>query len=351
MTRWVALSCVVLSLAGFAGACASILGIHEPPPEAFEHRAHVLKGVACVQCHKGMMSAGETGTPHIPTQAMCLACHKKPHNTGHCLTCHSLPSTARRMAEEKKYVRFRHDLHLQRLHGNCVRCHIGVAEAGKELDAPMGVCLGCHAHQDQFKLRQCNDCHVDLSAEAVVPKNHIVHDEQFLQRHGTEAASAGDLCTSCHKESFCAQCHGVTVPDLPSRIHFDDVMRQSMHRAGFMARHPQESRDQPALCSTCHTDNFCRDCHERQHVAATVSGSINPHPPGWAGALGSANLHGRAARRDPASCAACHGGTGEMLCVSCHKVGGIGGSPHPSGWSSRKPLSDLPCRLCHTSGP
>jgi hypothetical protein len=68
------------------------------------------------------------------------------------------------------------------------------------------------------------------------------------------------------------------------------------------------------------------------------------------GALGTSNEHGRAARRDPASCASCHGGAGEMLCVGCHRVGGIGGNPHPPGWSSRQSLTDMPCRLCHTPG-
>jgi hypothetical protein len=74
-------------------------------------------------------------------------------------------------------------------------------------------------------------------------------------------------------------------------------------------------------------------------------GAASPHPTGWVGV--DRNEHGRAARRDPASCAACHGGAGEALCVSCHRVGGVGGNPHPPGFRDARALSDLPCRTCH----
>jgi len=36
------------------------------------------------------------------------------------------------------------------------------------------------------------------------------------------------------------------------------------------------------------------------------------------------------------SCAGCHGGAGEQLCVGCHKVGGPGGNPHGAGFASHK---------------
>ena len=62
------------------------------------------------------------------------------------------------------------------------------------------------------------------------------------------------------------------------------------------------------------------------------------------------NAHVREARRDPTACASCHDGAGQSLCVGCHQVGGVGGSPHPPGWSSRVPLSAMPCRLCHPIG-
>lgn len=216
--------------------------------------------------------------------------------------------------------------------------------------APMAACLSCHEHKDQFRIRQCDSCHVNLPEEAALPETHLVHDAHFLRRHGVQAASAGDLCSNCHRESFCAECHGVTVAALPARLHFTDVFRKTMHRAGFLARHALEARADPGLCMTCHAEQFCSDCHMDRKVHALALDGRNPHPPGWVGALGTSNEHGRAARRDPASCASCHGGAGEMLCVECHRVGGIGGNPHPPGWASSRGLHEVPCRLCHTPG-
>jgi hypothetical protein len=57
---------MVLSVA--LAACASVLGLHpEPPSHPFEHRAHVLKGINCVECHADVANAGETGPLSLTT--------------------------------------------------------------------------------------------------------------------------------------------------------------------------------------------------------------------------------------------------------------------------------------------
>jgi hypothetical protein len=142
----------------------------------------------------------------------------------------------------------------------------------------------------------------------------------------------------------------VNVPDLPARMAPATPGEPSVHRAGFRARHADEARGGPGLCTSCHRDSFCVGCHTDERVAAGAAGAPDPHPPGWVSLRGGENLHGPAARRNPAECASCHGGAGEALCVSCHSVGGVGGNPHPPGWSSRQPMTALPCRLCHPSG-
>jgi hypothetical protein len=127
-------------------------------------------------------------------------------------------------------------------------------------------------------------------------------------------------------------------------------MREGVHRAGFRARHAEEAKGDPGLCTTCHAPNMCTDCHMREKVSAT-SGARSPHPTGWLGLPGQRNDHGHAAWMEPEICAGCHGGAGETLCVGCHKVGGIGGSPHAAGWSGRgRSMTERPCRLCHSGG-
>ena len=336
-------------------ACAGVLGLRPPGRQPFPHRAHVLAGASCTSCHRGAERAGDQGPLHLPDDASCVGCHAKPHDTRPCLGCHGGEWTALDAAQAREHLRFDHGRHQATTRGNCVRCHAGIQEAGQRLRPAMAVCLSCHQHKDQFRLRDCERCHVDLEAERTPPQSHMVHDVDFVRQHGAQAGSSADLCGTCHTERSCAACHGVSVPALPARLSFDDPTRASVHRAGFASRHAIEAAAQPGACATCHQPEACQGCHRDRRIAALPgeggAAPASPHPPGWVGLARSDNEHGRAARRDPVACASCHGGAGEALCVSCHKVGGVGGSIHPPGFSSRQSLTDLPCRLCHAGGP
>ncbi|CAN5309570.1 hypothetical protein BH09MYX1_BH09MYX1_33540 [soil metagenome] len=336
---WISLAC---------GACAGVLGIRNgPASHPFEHRAHVEKGINCKDCHAGIASAGDDGPLHLPTTATCVSCHAKPHDTHRCDGCHG-ESWVRGGAElARQTLRFDHGKHMPAVKGDCVRCHVGVADEKPEALRPtMATCFGCHEHQDQWRSRDCDGCHVDLPAEGVPPASHVVHDGDFVREHGVRAASSRDLCASCHSERSCAACHGVgAVPGLPARIAFDDVRQSGLHRAGFRARHADEAAAQPGLCITCHSEASCASCHAASNVAPGTA-ARSPHPPGWLSVRGGE--HGMRARLDPLSCASCHGGAGEKLCIDCHRVGGPGGNPHGPGFTSTKDKrADVPCTYCH----
>lgn len=345
---------MLLIFALLLGACAQILGIRAPESRPFPHRVHVTKGgVTCVQCHAGVMSATDADGTHLPDTAKCVSCHTKPHDARECSACHGLPYVREGVDQDLDHLKFSHATHNRRLKGNCAYCHRGVTEDSDHVRPPMAICLSCHEHQDDFaEARTCDRCHKDLRAEDVRPESHVAHDGDWLREHGNRAYPARDLCSTCHTEKFCAGCHGVTVPALPEKMAFDDPLRAGVHRAGFLSRHSLEARTAPGLCTTCHdTGGFCESCHEREGVDVG-SGGKSPHPPGWLSARGGRNDHGPAAWRDPSVCASCHSGAGEQLCVSCHRVGGVGGNPHPAGWSSRlRPTIDQPCRLCHQGAP
>ncbi len=337
-----------------SGGCAKMLGLEQKDPDVnpFEHRAHLLEGINCLECHQGVQNAGEKGPLHLPTTEDCVACHAEPHDPNTCENCHGLESTRRRARMARKHLVFTHDSHTKAEAGDCVRCHVDVQHEEHHLRPSMATCLSCHEHEDQWDLRDCDSCHYDLQSDGTLPASHLVHDDDFLRQHGVLTASSADLCTSCHTETQCAECHGVSVPAIPSRFFFDEPMRQTMHRAGFFGRHPQESLADPGVCTICHSEVFCLDCHSREGISALDPTAINPHPPGWVGPPGSSNEHGRQARLDPVQCASCHGGAGEMLCVGCHRVGGPGGNPHPPGFESRLNIrNDPPCRFCHVGSP
>lgn len=339
-----------------AVACAGVLGLRTSPAHLFEHRAHVLAGIACVRCHQQVarpaQASASPATLDLPATSTCVACHQKPHDTGTCIDCHGLAQNRQALTEAKLHLRFDHASHNATGGGQCVRCHTNIADPAVPLRPGMASCLGCHEHRQEWDSRRCDGCHRNMEAEQTRPLSHVMHGDEFLRGHGAQAAVARDLCSSCHAESMCTSCHGVNVPALPSLLRFDDPHRADMHAAGFFARHGIEAGMNGALCTTCHTQASCGDCHRQQGVLPNAaSPGRSPHPAGWVGTTAGMSRHGIEARQNPVLCASCHGGSGEALCVGCHRVGGPGGNPHPSAFVSSKPISELPCRLCHTEAP
>jgi hypothetical protein len=343
--RPVAAACALAACIALV-ACAGVLGLRRDAREAFPHRAHVLAGVTCTRCHAGL--ARDDGPLHLPDTAACVTCHAKPHDARPCLDCHAAPGALDELADARAHLVFDHAKHAGATSGDCMRCHVGVAEGDAHLRPPMVTCFRCHDHDAARDARRCDACHKNLEDARTLPETHLAHDGDWLREHGTRAASSGELCASCHRERFCADCHGKTVPVLPAAQHFADPFSPTIHRAGFAARHALEARAQPGACATCHAPARCEGCHQAQGVAG--DGRRSPHPPGWVGPTAADNAHGREARRDPSACASCHDGAGQALCVSCHRVGGVGGDPHPPGWSSRLPATAMPCRMCHPIG-
>jgi hypothetical protein len=133
------------------------------------------------------------------------------------------------------------------------------------------------------------------------------------------------------------------------------VDRELVHRGDFLTRHPIEAKTDPNKCLKCHSISQCQSCHEDRRVSAGVKDkagalvSPDPHPKGWGTQVSSPDFHGRAARRDVVACASCHDQGRASICVTCHKVGGFGGNPHPKGWSAWKSDGAM-CRYCHENG-
>jgi hypothetical protein len=264
---------------------------------------------------------------------------------------------ARGGAERARSVlRFDHKEHVDKTKADCVRCHADAGSGAAILRPKMAQCLSCHGHEEAFAGMDCNACHEDLRGEGMKPEDHFVHSANFASEHASVAAHADGMCETCHAEKFCASCHtGAMMPLTPSKLAFDQPSGGGLHRAGFLARHAQESANNAGLCTTCHAPESCASCHDKEKLKPSPSAEKdaavrNPHPPGWIGPPGSRNDHGPATWRDPASCASCHGGVGEQLCVKCHQVGAAGGNPHLPGQKPVGQRAAMPCVLCHRQG-
>jgi len=250
MKPWL-LACLLLT------ACAGVLGLTRSGPQPFPHRKHATAGVTCTRCHTDLET--RAAGLHLPDAASCLTCHAKPHDPRPCLDCHAAPGALDQLADARAHLRFDHGPHATATRGDCIRCHTGIADGDTHLRPPMATCFRCHDHDAARDARRCDACHQHLEDTDLTPQSHLAHDGDWLRDHGTRASSSGDVCQTCHRESFCADCHGVTTPALPATRRFADPFSASVHRAGFAARHALEAKAQPGACQTCHAKNGAVD--------------------------------------------------------------------------------------------
>jgi hypothetical protein len=213
----------------------------------------------------------------------------------------------------------------------------------------MSRCFDCHEHQDQWNAGACSPCHEQRDLERILPRTFLKHEGDFARRHGDFVASDERLCQACHQPSDCNDCHDTWQVMSVERRRPEEIGRRFVHRADFLTRHALEASASPTSCLTCHEVSTCDGCHTARGVSAALLAERSPHPPGWVtNDLRLASEHGRAARRDILSCAACHDQGPATNCIACHKVGGYGGNPHPFGtFRTSRGVFDGVCRYCH----
>ena len=73
-----------------------------------------------------------------------------------------------------------------RLHSLPCRCR---PRESRDTRPKMATCFGCHQHENQWAVRDCDGCHVDLQAENTLPSSHMVHEGDWLREHGVRAAA------------------------------------------------------------------------------------------------------------------------------------------------------------------
>ncbi len=331
----------------FAAACATFVGTRAGVKRHIApHEIHTKAEVDCLACHETIFDAESLKVRNLPPEAKCLECHKQEKESGNCAFCHvGKPVT---YAPVERHLTFNHLKHLEE-NEDCSVCHKVLPEPGvaANVTPKKADCNQCHVHQAQFDNGECQVCHLDMQRYGLVPITAFTHGGDYLRRHAQDAL-AGQACATCHMQSFCADCHATpgTVPLRMDLLYPERIDRQFIHRNDFESRHSVEARADQSLCLKCHTQNDCQSCH----TVRGVSGSnplVNPHPQDYA--LGQ--RHGRDARMDIVSCASCHDQGAQSICVDCHRVGGVGGNPHPPSWQSRHGREEIErngtCLACH----
>jgi hypothetical protein len=110
---------------------------------------------------------------------------------------------------------------------------------------------------------QCTECH-DKTDESF-PYVKFNHDVFYVENHRGPALTSKSTCYMCHRDRFCAECHGGRLELKPSIRKPADVDRRMPHRGDYLARHQIEGRVNPVSCYRCHGNpesaERCVKCH------------------------------------------------------------------------------------------
>ena len=107
-------------------------------------------------------------------------------------------------------------------------------------------------------ITDCSDCHSGVIAAV----NHRAPD--FFSKHRFYAGSTRQICTTCHQESFCTDCHSHKDEIKPSDKFADEPERNLPHRGDYLSQHQIDGRVNPISCAKCHgrqNNVRCQACH------------------------------------------------------------------------------------------
>ena len=110
----------------------------------------------------------------------------------------------------------------------------------------------------------CSECHEDQQKGTMKAFAAFNHSRVFVAKHGFYAASYDSLCATCHKVSFCADCHTNKTEFKPSVKNGNRPDRMMPHRGDYLTVHKIEGKLDPASCYRCHgraNNGRCAACH------------------------------------------------------------------------------------------
>ena len=110
----------------------------------------------------------------------------------------------------------------------------------------------------------CAECHEDQQKGTMKAFDAFSHTPSFVKNHRFYASSDERLCSSCHKSSFCNDCHANQVEMKPSVKYGYRPDRDMPHRGNYVTMHKIDGKVDPASCYRCHgrgNNERCMSCH------------------------------------------------------------------------------------------
>ena len=290
---------------------------YELPLNGHSEVALTMKSTQCTQCHdtekrRATPTAGIVidHAVHAEKDVTCAICHNRTAHVEDFDLALNDPETGEPNKKHDDFMKM----------AACFRCH---SQENLEDKAP-GTCTACHTAS--FKLKPASHDAKDffpkghavmaaaeesrvaaadgaqwLSAEEASAQPESVEESGEAEAEGIGLSlprvAAINYCSTCHTRNFCTDCHGVPMP----------------HPATFAKTHGKVGKADPKVCVKCHGSaaTFCNDCHH----GSALDWEYNKSQP-WV------RQHPAAVKATGASaCFDCHSPT---YCANCHVRGGGG---------------------------
>ena len=268
----------------------------QPDQIIFPHDLHFQNDVECADCHKDAGTSSFVADRLLPDMDVCEDCHETDDDET-CGMCHTNVDEAGDYPQAPfGAAHFGHVSHLDRGLA-CGQCH-GNPAATRPVVPGKRNCRGCHETADDYA-----DCYLCHAAEEQL--RPVSHGATWVSGHGLSARENWSLCSQCHTQTTCQECHA------------GDNVRPRSHRLNYAFEHALEARSNEFQCATCHQDPaYCSNCHIAERVLPRDHSQA-----GWVSGSGG-GLHAIEGVFNLESCISCHdAGVGEPGCARCH-VGG-----------------------------
>lgn len=304
----------------------------------FSHAKHITEaGIACLDCHGAAKSSKFSSDNLRSNHDNCTPCHEE-QVTNTCGYCHVNPDDIQAAPAVVRDIVFSHEKHVAMPDVECVTCHQGLdgaTVAGPKNMPTMETCTSCH--NDVKATSACEACHTNLTT--LIPSDHLVADFKREHKKLTRLGALDVSCSTCHTQNFCADCHGAA-----SLVQFG--------KGGLMTdpspRVPLKDSPKQMVLQSVHSMNYrythgidakskatdCYSCHSEQEFCAECHAAGN-------GVAGSIKPLSHSFAGFTTFGVGSGGGRHAELakrdiesCVSCHDVQG----------------ADPVCITCHTDG-
>ncbi|MCW8805235.1 MAG: cytochrome C, partial [Ignavibacteriaceae bacterium] len=180
--------------------------IQKEPELIYNHKIHLVMGIQCTDCHKGLDKVDYSfeSAEVFPSMEICSSCHNEVKLASNaCESCHISTFSLTPLTHQNNDFMRGHKFLAWEVNSNCMMCHDN------------NTCQECHVattsitevnSYDDFYPPYAPTNTIDGAKEQIIVKVH--NDLNYTYYHGIDAKSMSSNCQTCHTiETFCGGCH------------------------------------------------------------------------------------------------------------------------------------------------